>query len=156
MDHETNLLKSFRSVANRQAEFTQSITPDEPFFASDPGIVALLTACPALRYRNGGVTDRHAGEGGRLLMWHTARYPIKVKLVKGVLSQHSALLSAIHNQRCLLPGIVGSWNCARNGLGKSSRKIEIWGLFFGKESLRRSGRVKTHRYTSCLPRAQWS
>lgn len=56
MDYETNLLKSFRSVANRQAEFTQFITPDEPFLLSDPGIVNVLTACPTVRYRKEGLT----------------------------------------------------------------------------------------------------
>lgn len=60
MEHETNLLKSFRSVANRQAEFTQSITP--AFLPSDPGIFAVLTARPTVRYRNEGVTGTQEGE----------------------------------------------------------------------------------------------
>lgn len=36
-------------------------------------------------------SHRHAG-GGRFLMWHAARCPLKVKLLKGVLSQHRAVL----------------------------------------------------------------
>lgn len=60
--NEANLLKSFRSAANRQAELSQSITADEPFLLSDPGMVDLLNG----EFRcDGQKRGRHEREGGR-------------------------------------------------------------------------------------------
>lgn len=96
------LLKSFRSVANRQAELTQSITPGEFFLPSDPGIVSVLAARSNEDWRNEGLTG-NAGKDFDVTHG-TASH-------KGQTSSrrpfHNRVNFAIGYERCLRPGTVG-------------------------------------------------